>query len=64
MIDETTVRRRKAFTLKDVKELDAFPKVDETYKETRVSGGGGMIYLHMEVNTYMAKSSLSFSQCH
>ncbi|CAD5113396.1 DgyrCDS2568 [Dimorphilus gyrociliatus] len=40
MIDDTTVRRRKTFSLKDVKELDAFPKVSDSYQETRVSGGG------------------------
>ena len=34
------INRKEA--LKVVKELDAFPKVPESYQETSISGGGGM----------------------
>ena len=35
------VLRQRKQALKIVKELDAFPKVPESYKETTASGGGG-----------------------
>ncbi len=40
------MRRRnitKKEALKVVKELDAFPKIPDSYQETSVSGGGGTL---------------------
>jgi len=40
----TTVRNRK-HALRMVQELDAFPKVPESYQETTATGGGSMLLL-------------------
>lgn len=39
------LRNRRKIALADVKEIDAFPKVPETYVETTASGGTSKLFL-------------------
>jgi len=45
----TSVRNRK-HALRMVQELDAFPKVPESYQETTATGGGGMLLASINLN--------------
>ena len=47
----TSVRNRK-HALRMVQELDAFPKVPESYQETTATGGGSMLLTNVNLNTF------------
>ena len=48
----TSVRHRK-HALHMVQELDAFPKVPESYQETTATGGGSMYLISTKLNIFM-----------
>jgi len=47
----TSVRNRK-HALRMVQELDAFPKVPESYQETTATGGGSMLLIQFDAMQY------------
>jgi len=54
----TSVRNRK-HALRMVQELDAFPKVPESYQKTSATGGGSMLFIHVKSVAGTAKLNLT-----